>query len=311
MMATFDIYADMPWRKGTRLRLVSEADAPPATRQVYDGIKSALGLPVLHLYYPALGAYPEFLRLHWETVREIARSQELFDAAERLRADAYTRTHNYFRVGDLRSYTSASPDGAASELATVASYFHYRDPLVLLLFCYQMQAMEGQAGQVGVPATPRTGENAFDVVPDAVKDSITLDPLPKLLAEIRRAQEVPFVTPECCAFSRWPDFLKAYWQALKEMIASPVYDECSYGVHETAWSLASQLPGPAELTLDQMADAGLTADQVASLAKILELFVNHLSAQLLNISAAKIALEGGNLPTPRHQRPGAKDQPAA
>src|SRR5689334_5913134 len=74
----FIIYAAMPWRKGNRLRLVTEEEADDATRRVFADIKRTLGLPFLKLFYPALAGYPGFLRLHWDAVRPLAGSRELF-----------------------------------------------------------------------------------------------------------------------------------------------------------------------------------------------------------------------------------------
>ena len=285
----------MPWRKGNRLRLVTEFEAGPETRQIFDEVKQALGLPGLSLVYPALAIYPKFLKLHWEMIRNVAASQELLAAAGRLRADAYTRTHSYFRVPNLDlKKLKANVDGEASELAGIAEFFYYQEPLLLLLLCFQMQALEGPTGAPGA-ATLHEPPPLPPVRPQLIGEQDAGPALKKRYEEIRRTLQVPYVNPEFCAFARFPEFLEPYWETLKQMIASPLYDECLYGVRDTAWSLTSQLPGPAELTLDQLAEAGCTEEEISSVARILELFVRNLSAQLLNISAAKIGLEGGNI----------------
>jgi hypothetical protein len=293
----------MSWRKGNRLRLVPEQESDAATRQVFTEIKQALGLPALQLYHPALAVYPTFLRLHWDLVRAIAGSRELFNAAERLRADAYTRTHNYFRIPDLSSHVQQPrPDGETTKVALVANFYHYKEPLLLLLFCYQMQAMEGPAGQAGTAVTPHTAAMIVDEPPCTLDEHKAPAPLKKKYEDIKRALDLPFVNPEFCAFASWPHFLDSYWETLKKMINSPLYDECRYGVRSTAWTLAAQLPGPAELTMEQLAEAGMSAEEVSSVVRILELFVRNLSGQLLNVAAAKIALEGGNLLTESESR---------
>lgn len=307
----------MPWRKGNRLRTVSEGDADAPTRRIYEEIKSALSLPGLQLYYPALGVYPTFLQLHWQTVKNVARSEELRTAAECLRADAYTRAHNYFHVPDFRDRGDSVhlADAEPSPLS-LANYFHYRDPLILLLFTFQIQAMEGAAGKT--LSGPADGSEqrvhahtapppAIHQLPPSISENTAPPPLKKRFEEIRRTLGTPFVSPDLCAFAARPEFLDRYWMALKEMLASPLYPECKHGVRTTAWNLAAQLPGPAELTVDQMVDAGLCAEEVASVARILELFVDYLSCGLLNVAAAKIGLEGGNLPVPS-ERPPAHDR---
>jgi len=307
----FIIYPAMPWRKGNRLRLVTEEEADDATRRVFADIKSTLGLPFLKLFYPALAVYPAFLRLHWDAVRPIAGSRELFTAAGCLRAEAYTRAHNYFRMPDLSAHGKLGPD--AIDISAVADFYHYLEPLLLLLACYQMQAMEGVAGLTGDHPTPQTAPPMPHPPSCSVDERSASPALKKQFEDIRRLLCVPFINPEYCAFACRPDFFKAYWDALKQMIASPVYDECRYGVRATAWSLASRLPGPTEITLDQLSEAGMSPDDIASVARILELFVTNLSGQLLNVAAAKIAIEGGNLAIPESEKKTRKknDQPAA
>lgn len=292
----------MPWRKGNRLRLVTEEEADDATRRIFAEIKKTLGLPFLKLFYPALAVYPPFLRLHWAAVRPIAGSQELFAAADRLRADAYTRAHNYFRMPDLSSHQRPMLAGDnVVDVGAIADFYHYFEPLLLLLACYQIQAIEGVAGDPKVRPTPQPPP-APPAPPSCLIDECSAPAaLKKQYEEIRRGLAVPFVNPEYCAFACRPEFFSPYWDGLKRMISSPVYDECRYGVRTTAWTLASRLPGPAELTLDQLSEEGLSAEEIASVARILELFVTNLSGQLLNIAAAKIALEGGNLGVPESE----------
>ena len=304
----------MPWRKGNRLRLVTEEEADDDTRRLFIEIKRSLGLPFLKLFYPALAVYPAFLRLHWDCVRPIAGSRELFDAADCLRADAYTRAHNYFHMPDLSAHRGpARSDTEAVDIAAVADFYHYVEPLLLLLACYQIQAMEGAAGQAGDRPTPQKPP-ALPDAPSCVVEEASISPaLKKQFEEIRRLLGVPFINPEYLSFACRPNFFSAYWDALKQMLASPVYDECRYGVRSTAWSLASRLPGSTEMTLDQFADSGLTPEDIASIARILELFVTNFSGQLLNVAAAKIAIEGGNLIVPGLEKKTRKqdEEPAA
>lgn len=290
----------MPWRKGNRLRTIAEQDADPATRRIYDEIKVALSLPGLQLYYPALGAYPGFLALHWEIVRQAAGSRELLAAAECLRADAYTRAHNYFSIPDLSTQGGPpEPFGAEPEIVRSANYFHYRDPLVLLLFAYQIQAMDGPTGigpdGAGISHDLVAAKSPLDKLPPSVSETDAPAPLRKRYEDIRRVMGCPFVAPEFCAFATQPDFLDAYWKAVKEMLASPLYPACKHGIRSNAWTLAAQLPGPVELSVDRLAEVGLSPEDIASIARILELFVDYLSGSLLHVAAAKIALEGGNL----------------
>ena len=290
--------------------MVSEAEASGGTRRIYEDIKHTLGLSSLELFYPALGAYPKFLDLHWQLVKPVAETAEFFDIAGRLRADAYTRAHSYFRLPDLRLQSSEpQPDGEESRLNAAVEFYHHEEPLVLLLFCYQLQALEGQTGQL-MPTTHRQANSIFPA-PELLREASADPALKKRYEEIRRSLGMPFVNSEFCAFARFPGFFGAYWEALKQMCTSPLYDECVHAARSTAWTLAAQLPGPAEITPDQLAEAGIADEEVATAARILDLFVGNLSGQLLNISAAKIALEGGNILPARHDVPEQEAAPAA
>lgn len=289
------IYPDVPWKKGNRLRVVAEDQADESAREVLRDVKRVLGIPILHLFYPALAAYPAFLKLHWELLRPIATSQEFFCCAERLRADSYTRAHNYFRIKNL--WDGAPIQGiepaARQEVTAALEFFHYKDPLILLLFCLQMQALESTAGQPG-SLTPAAEIKVPVTAPDLVPEDTAPLAVRKRYEEIRRLSELPYVSPEFQALARWPEALNVYWQFLQQVMQSPLYHECLYSVRTTAWALAAELPGPLELSLDQLAEAGLTPEDIASIARIFELFVKNLSGMLLNVSLAKIGFEGGN-----------------
>ncbi len=296
----------MPWKKGNRLRAISEAAADEPTHAVFTEIRQALGLPALWTFYPALAAYPEFLRRHWNMVKPVVESAGFFACADRLRADADTRAHNYLRVRDLSAGWQQFP-GARQELSAALDLFHYRDPLLLLLFSAQVQALETAVGQSRAERR-QASHPVYTQRPLLVDEENASGRVRHRYEEIRRVLQLPYVNAEFQAMARFPDFLDAYWELLKALCQSPVYQECQYGIQETAWSLARELPGPMELSVEQLLDAGMTPEDVASVTRILQLFVRNLSGLLLNVAIAKIALEGGNLSFPHEPKasPGAE-----
>lgn len=288
----------MPWKKGNRLRVVPEDVADDATRQVFSEIKQALGVPMLRIFFPALAVYPQFLQLHWKMMKPVVHSREFFACADRLRADSYTRAHNYLRIPHLgaRLEESRFSAGARQELSAAMELFHYRNPLLLLLFCAQMQALEGP---IGVPRnpTPDPAHPVFHERPMFVEEENASAAVRHRYEEIRRVLDLPYVNVEYEALAPFPEFLNVYWDLIKRLLQSPLYQECQYGMRDTAWNLARELPGPMELSLDQLTDAGMRQEEIASIARILELFVRNLCGLLMNVAIAKIALEGGNQPT--------------
>jgi hypothetical protein len=286
------------WRKGNRLRVVSDDAADDDTRQILSEIKQALGVPVLRVFFPALAVYPQFLQLHWKLMKPVVESREFFACADRLRADAYTRAHNYLRIPDLcaRLEESRFSAGARQELTGTMELFHYRNPLLLLLFCAQMQALDGPVGEPRQP-TPGPAHPVFRECPVLVEEENAPSAVRHRYEEIRRLLELPYVNAEYEAMARFPEFLNVYWDLIKSMLQSPLYRECQYGMGDTAWNLARELPGPIELSLEQLTEAGMKQEEIASVARILELFVKNLSGLLMSVAIAKIALEGGNEPT--------------
>jgi len=292
------------WKKGNRVRVLSEDALDEPTRQVLSEIRQALGLPVLSIFYPALAAYPQFLQLHWKMLKPLVATGNFFSCGDRLRADAYTRAHNYLRIPDLCARLEESRLSAAArqELAAALDLFHYANPLLLLLFAVQIQALEGPVGDPKTakrPSHPVYVERPFLIIEENASA-----PVRRRYEEIRRVLDLPYVNVEYQAMARFPDFLHLYWDLLKGLLQSPVYQESQYGIRDSAWNLARELPGPLELSIDQLLDAGMKEEDISSVPRILDLFVKNLSGLVMNVAIAKIALEGGNVIA--HQQPEAK-----
>jgi hypothetical protein len=290
------IYLCVPWKKGNRLRMIPEPAADEPTRRIFHEIRQALGVPVLRIFFPALAAYPEFLRLHWNLLQPVVESSGFFACAGRLRAESYTRAHNYFRIPDLCASLEQArfSAGARQELTAAMELFHYRDPLLLLLFCAQLQAFEGPTGTPH-PAQGQAEHPVYAERPVFVEEENASSVVHRRYDEIRHTLDLPYVNTEYEAMARFPDFLNVYWDFLHPLLQSPLYQECQYALRDSAWNLARELPGPLELSTEQLIQGGVKPEDIASVARILDLFVKNLSGLVLNVAIAKIALEGGNL----------------
>ncbi len=298
----------MAWRKGNRLRGVAERDASGRTREIYQDIKHVLGIPRVGPIFEAYAVYPVFLEMHWTCFRPIVDSQEFFALGDRLRADAYTRVYGYFAVPDLR--TSMHAAGISStdqeEICGVIELFNYANPMLLLIAAAQLQAFEGPVGQPQSP-TARVERPTFTPEPKLAGEASP--DARKLYRDITRTLGMPFVGSAFLALGRWPRFLALYWEALKRVRQSPIYQECTGNLRETAWSLTRELPGVFELTQDQLIHAGMRAEDTSSVVRMTELFVNALGELTLTISVAKIGLEGGSRPA--GEKSSAPDKPRA
>lgn len=286
----------MSWKKGNRLPQVTEAQAEGRTREIYEEVKQALGLPHVNVMCQVYGGFPQFLNLHWETFKPVVETRRFFELAERLRADAYTRMHNYFAIPNLGEALNELhfSEGASKELTDVIDLFQYSNPLLLLLATAQMQSFEGAIGDSSA-AREQAAHPVFGLRPILIHEETAPAHVKKIYEEIKRTFSMPVVSMDCRAMARWPDFLRAYSDALKNVVDSPLYHQCQNGIRETAWALTRELPGPIELSVSTLEETGVDESDISSIVRISDMFVHGLSSLTLNISMAKIGLEGGNL----------------
>jgi hypothetical protein len=282
----------MPWKKGNRLKLLREADARGRTREIYEEIKQTLGLPHVSVVHQALAVYPDFLQLHWQVFRPLLTTGEFFILADRLRADAYTRAFNYFEVPNL---AAGLDETTHHQLGQLTELLQYKNPLLLLIAAAQFQAFDAPVGRI-VRSTHSPDRPVFAEAPQLIDERHAPPQVRNIYGDLRHTYGFPFVSYDYRALARWPDFFAAYWNVLKSSIASPVYEGIHHSIRETAWALTHELPHPVELTVAQLLDAGMSDQDITSVVRITEMFVNSLSALLLNIALARIGLEEGTRP---------------
>jgi Halocarboxylic acid dehydrogenase DehI len=285
--------AAMPLKKGKPV-LVREHEAAEEVKPVFNQIKEALGVPHVNLIFQAYAAHPLFLELHWKAAKPIVETHEFFTLAQRLRAEAYTRMHNYFSIPDLcaRMTDLSFSVGARHELTDVVELFNYNNPLLLLLAAAQMQAFDKAVGKQA--QTCPAMHPVCKQKPVLVEEEKAPSPTKKVYEDIKRTLAVPLVSTDYQAMARWPDFLSDFWAVLKGVAQSPLYKEHRQALLASAMSLAHELPRPFELTVAQLQDAGLSDADVEAAVRLTEGFVRLLSGQVLNTAVAKIGLEGGN-----------------
>jgi hypothetical protein len=77
---------------------------------------------------------------------------------------------------------------------------------------------------------------------------------------------------------------------VKPIEVSSLFQHCESAVRENALQITRELPGPVQFTASD-----LNETEAGSLMRITDMFVNSLSAALLNVSVARIAIDGGNI----------------
>jgi hypothetical protein len=289
----------MPSSRKRRLPLVCEADATGRTLEIYQEIKSALGVPHVNVIFQAYGAYPRFLDVMWKLMRPVVETREFFSKADRLGAEAYTWMHNYFSIPDLCDQIRQIhfSTGAQHELTDVVELFHYNNPLLLLIAAVQLQAFEDG------PAKQRSAEAGADhpvfvVKPIKITEEAAPAPIRKIYDDIKRTLGVSYLNTDYQAFARWPDFLNVYWNALKPALISPLYGKSKASLRESALELASDFPNAPQLDVEHGYEFNLNNEEINGAIHITEEFLDGLSGLVLNVEFARIALEGGNQAKP-------------
>jgi hypothetical protein len=283
-----------PVKRQRRITLVPESQAQGRVLEIYQEIKASLGIPHVNLLFQAYGAYPRFLELHWQAMRPALRTAEFFQFADRLRAEAYTRAHNYFAVPDFCEEVKEMQltQGARQELTEIVELFHYNNPLLLLIVAAQMQAFD-EAPVVQRQSSGPAVHPVFEQKPCSVPEERATERVKRVYEDIKRTLGLNFINSDYRAFGRFPDFLEAYWEAMKPALALPIYSEHKRKLKESAFNLATELPFAPQLSIQQMQEAGLQEQEITDIVRITEQFLDLISGLILNVCFAKIGLEGG------------------
>lgn len=276
----------MSWRKGNRLHLVNESEASAPVREVFDEVKTAVGISYVPLAFRAFAAYPDFLQLQWQTVRPLLGTREFFELAARLQAEAYTYVHNYFKVpvvGDGLAISQALP---------VSDVLSYSESAMLLLLSVQLQAFEGA---VGNNVSPHAADRVvYSAKPEFITPESSPSALKRSLEDLRHFLELPYSGDETRALAQWPELFFAYWRAFKPAVQTVLHERAIFQMRESAWNCAQEIPVQVDMEYSRLVETGLDAEEVATVTRMTELLVRGTAVGLLNITFAKIGLEGGN-----------------
>jgi hypothetical protein len=288
----------MPERRG-KLKLVREREADGRSREIFEELKQALGIPFTPVIYQALAAYPEFLDLHWRAFAPLAATEQFFQLGSRLRGESYTRMHNYFQIADLcepLNEMSFSP-GAKHQLGDVIELFNYVNPLLLVIVSAQLLGFEQPIGQGKDARSGRAEHPLFIDRPVLIEEEPAPVPVKRIYQEMKRTFNLPVVNTDYRAFARWPDFLREYWNALRPIAQAPSYREQQRALCESSESMVKELEMPIDLGVEKLQQSGLADKDIESILRTTQIFQNILSGLVLNVAAAKIGFEGGTTKT--------------
>ncbi len=283
------------WKKGQTVRLVSPSQATGRVLDVYRDMQRVVGVPHVSSFFQFLGAHPEFLDHFWGAVRPIVQSQAFFSCSHRLRADAYTRVHSYFQVPNLKSELASRQfiPRASEELKECIDYFCYSVPISLLLASFLSECFEGAAGSAAIPRTAAAAPKPHRCV-ELVDEESASPAVKSVYADVRSATNASVTHTVYQAFAHWPGFLQSYWNSMKPIVVSELFQYCQSSMREDAQAMVGELPGPVEFDASDLAEIGMNQREASTLIRVTNMFALSLAGSLLNVSIARIAIEGGN-----------------
>jgi hypothetical protein len=278
------------------MHVIPESEANASIGEVYNDIKSSLSLPQVPLFFQMCGDSGPFLPQFWEAARPVARTCAFMAAAQRLRADAYTRMHNYF---EIPAASDSFGLAASAELAGTLELLLYQGGALLLLLSLATEALDNPIGQPFV-SREEGSPPRFGLAPMLVEEEGAAPETRKILDEVRRHYGLGVVPMEFRALAVWPAFLSQHWQLWKQLIHSPILAACEHQLLLHSIELAHALPGPVELSSASLRQSGLNEEEFSSIVRFTNNWNRASAMLLLQIAAAKISAEGGSIyPQPK------------
>jgi hypothetical protein len=287
------------------MHVIRESEANGSIAEVYSDIKSTLSLPQVPLFFQMCAACGPFLPQFWEAAKPVVHTRAFVTAAQRLRADAYTRMHNYFEIPAASgSFGLAAP----TEVAATLELFLYQDGALLLLLSLAVEAFDNSIGQ-RLASREESSPQPFGFAPMLVEKESADPGTRKILDEIRRQYGLGVVPVEFRALAAWPAFLNQHRQLWNRIAESPLFSAFEHQLLLHSIELAHALPGPVELSSASLRQNGMNEEEFASIVRFTNNWNRSSAMLLLQIATAKISAEGGNV-YPRPQEESRQDQAA-
>ncbi len=276
------------------MRLVPLSKATGEVLDVYHDTQQLLGVPHISSFFQFLGGHPSFIGHFWSVVRPIIQSKAFFSCSARLRANAYTRVHTYIQVPSLELDDQQFAPGESEALKECINLFSDSLPISLLLASFLSESFEGPAGSASILNTPASAPKRHRLL-EMVDEENAPPAVRAIYADIRSATSAEVLHNVYRAFGRWPGFLQSYWKLARPIVVSELFQFCESSVERDALAIVSELPGPVEFSSADLSELGLSQSEAGSLTHGTDMFVHSLAAALLNVSVARIAIEGGSI----------------
>lgn len=178
------------------------------------------------------------------------------------------------------------------EITNAVELYQHNYSLLLLICAALDQAFENPHSPQRKGTLP-SDRPVFTIRPAAADEEIAPPATRKIYDEIKRMLGTPFLTASYFTLGNWPEFLRVYWDSLKPILRTPLYEQHRLALRDSALSFAAEMPEALQLSTTQLAEAGVPEKDIDKIVQLKDLFLDLMSKEVLNIALAKIGLENG------------------
>lgn len=291
-----------------KYRPIDEHKAEGEVKRVFHEIKNSLRVNGINLLFRALAPYERFLPVMWDAIRRNTETRYFENSADQIRSEAVRIASGIGKI----ALATRLPLGESREyrLRNSLDLYHYINPKLLLLCSAVKLALDGDAAVLQQrESNPELIERGIpDRMPPMEMERLSGElfedgQLQAILDDIRRTYSLQTINSDYRTMALWPEYLIAYWEALKALAGRDDYLRGIVQLRETSRSLASSLPLPVWLSWDMVEDLDEDAETIAGM---IDQFERTLPPLLINIALAqlewKTTADAAQSPYPAGQR---------
>lgn len=263
---------------------VPEYAASERLAAVYASTKRGLDVPWMGVVAMAFAHYPTFYDCLWHGFEPVARSRALQDACAALRYAAEEEATGLApRALSDDLLTQGYSARELDEIRACNEVFSGGNMPYVLMATTARLLLEGADWAKGDPIVPAARAEQAQPKPVLIEPHHADHTVSGIYDDVRTTLGLPFVNTDYRAFARWPSYFARSWASLKPIVQSARYEPAVSRVHQTALSLAQDLPNPTGLTPDQLIasaekDAGL--DEVLSVVRLFQWLLPGLAVNV-------------------------------
>jgi len=283
-----------------KVQPIRKQQAPPEIRALLDDIQDTMGIPWPPTSWRTYAMYPSAMRLFWERLKPAVASEPFLQEAMRISGYAYREAPSWYKP----VYRPDVSEEARRRIQWELDAFEFGDPQLLIQQAALSRALRGQtAGRPG-SAEPRRQVSAFRQPEIQLIDEQEAPPdVRRLYEDIKQTLELPLINADYQALAKWPTFLKAAWEDIKEWLQRDEYARFVSDVALMAAEAASRLTPPLRIEPRELQGALPDPGDLENLQRIVQMFTHLLPGLIANVALFRTGIaEGRPIEMPQPER---------